>query len=85
MYLHPPPDPSGVRFSTADGGHRFQVVWRYEGDTSTVDLHGTITVARRISAEEADRQSLFRALRGRPIGGELQRRPGLHPERETGY
>jgi hypothetical protein len=85
LYLHPEHKQAGVRFTSEDGGHTFKVVWRYQGDTSSIDLHGTITVAERVSAEEADRRGLFDPLDGHPVGGSAQRNPGVHPEHGTGY
>jgi hypothetical protein len=85
IYLHPAGKQTGVRFTSQDGGHTFNVVARYEGDTSSIDLHGTITVAERVSAEEADRRGLFDPLDGHPVAGSAQRDPGVHPEHATGY
>jgi hypothetical protein len=85
LYLHPASKETGVRFTSADRGHTFKVVWRYQGDTSSVDLHGTITVAERVSAAEADRRGLFDPLDGHPVGGGAQHDPGAHPEHATGY
>jgi hypothetical protein len=85
LYLHPGIKQPGVRFSSDDGGRTFNVVWRYEGDTSSIDLHGTITVAERVSADEANRRGLFDALDGRPVAGSAQHDPGVHPEHATGY
>ena len=85
FYLHLVGKEAGVRFASEDGGHSLSVVWRYEGDTSSFDLHGTITVAERVSAEEADRRGLFDPLDGHPVAGSAQRDPGVHPEHATGY
>lgn len=69
LYLHPGGEQTGVRFTSEDGGHTVNVIWRYEGDTSSIDLHGTITVAERVSADQADRRGLFHPLDGHPVGG----------------
>jgi len=85
LYLHPQATETGVRFVSEDGGHSIKFVWHYQGDTSEIDLHGTITVADRVSADEADRRGLFDPLQGTPVGGSAQRDPGAHPEHATGY
>lgn len=85
LYLHPGGEQTGVRFTSEDGGHTVNVIWRYEGDTSSIDLHGTITVAERVSADQADRRGLFHPLDGHPVGGSGQHDPGVHPEHATGY
>jgi hypothetical protein len=85
LYLHPGSKQTGVRFTSEDGGRSLRVVWRYEGDTSSIDLHGTITVAERVSAEEADRRGLFDPLDGQLVGGSAQHAAGVHPEHAAGY
>jgi hypothetical protein len=85
LYLHPASKEAGVRFTSVDGGRTISVDWHYQGDSSSIDLHGTITVAERVSAAEAERRGLFHPLDGHTVGGGAQHDPGAHPEHATGY